>query len=453
MARPARLRLNPGMTSPVADTALLEAETLAIARDLIRIESVNTGDPATIGDGEARAARLIRSLLEEAGYETEYAESRPGRGNLVARLPGADPSRGALIAHAHLDVVPAEPADWTHPPFAAEIHDGFLYGRGALDMKGHAAALVAIARAFSREGIVPERDLILAFFSDEEAGGVWGVRWLIENRPAWFAGATEAVSEVGGFSVPLGERRGYLVATAEKGVGWLGVTARGTAGHGSRPTPDNAVTRVARAVARIGEHEFPLEPTSAVEAFARRVSELLGEPLAVDDLPGALDRLGIAGPLVAAGLRNTVSPTVIAGGYKANVIPGEASAQFDIRVLPGGEERLRTEVEALAGDDVDLRWDRWIPPIEAPPEGPLLDVFAAAVAAEDPEGVLVPFLMPASTDNKHLARIGVTGYGFVPLRTDAAFDAFGHFHAVDERIPLDALAFSVRTTARILRSA
>jgi acetylornithine deacetylase/succinyl-diaminopimelate desuccinylase-like protein len=190
-----------------------------------------------------------------------------------------------------------------------------------------------------------------------------------------------------------------------------------------------------------------------VEAFARRVSELLGEPLTVDDLPGALDRLGIAGPLVAAGLRNTVSPTVIAGGYKANVIPGEATAQFDVRVLPGAEERLRAEVEALAGDDVELRWDRWIPPVEARDDGPLLEAFAAAIAAEDPAGVLVPFLMPASTDNKHLARIGVTGYGFVPLRTSADFDAFGHFHAVDERIPLDALAFSARTTARILRTA
>jgi len=441
------------MTAAVSDTALLEAETLRIARDLIRIESVNTGDPRTIGDGEARAARLVQSLLEEAGYETHYAESTPGRGNLVARLAGADASRGALIAHAHLDVVPAEAADWTHPPFAAELHDGFLYGRGALDMKSHAAALVATARAFRREGVVPARDLIFAFFSDEEAGGVWGVRWLIDNRPEWFAGATEAVSEVGGFSVPFGDRRGYLVATAEKGVGRLDVTARGSAGHGSRPTSDNAITRVARAVAAIGEHRFPLEPTTAAEAFARRVSELLGETLTVDDLPAALDRLGIAGPLVAAGLRNTVSPTVIAGGYKSNVIPAEATAQFDVRVVPGAEERLRAEVEALVGEEVELRWDRWIPPIEAASDGPLLDVFASALAAEDPDGVLVPFLMPASTDNKHLARIGVTGYGFVPLRTDADFDAFGHFHTVDERIPLDALAFSVRTTARILRSA
>ncbi|WP_290474150.1 peptidase dimerization domain-containing protein [Leifsonia sp. 71-9] len=261
------------------------------------------------------------------------------------------------------------------------------------------------------------------------------------------------MSEVGGFSVPFGDRRGYLVATAEKGVGRLDVTARGSAGHGSRPTSDNAITRVARAVAAIGEHRFPLEPTTAVEAFARRVSELLGETLTVDDLPAALDRLGIAGPLVAAGLRNTVSPTVIAGGYKSNVIPAEATAQFDVRVVPGAEERLRAEVEALVGEEVELRWDRWIPPIEAASEGPLLDVFASALAAEDPDGVLVPFLMPASTDNKHLARIGVTGYGFVPLRTDADFDAFGHYHAVDERIPLDALAFSVRTTARILRSA
>ncbi|KQR51498.1 hypothetical protein ASF88_19560 [Leifsonia sp. Leaf336] len=431
----------------------LHDETLRFTQELIRTPSVNTGDPRTIGDGEARAARYLQSLLEEVGYETEYAESAPGRGNVLARLRGSDPARGGLLVHAHLDVVPAAPADWTYPPFAGEIHDGFLYGRGALDMKGFAGVLVAIARHFARSDTHPQRDLVFAFFADEEAGGVFGVRWLLQHRPHWFDGVTEAISEVGGFSVPLGAHRAYLVATAEKGIGRLVLTARGTAGHGSRPTADNAVTRIARAVATIGSHTFPIIPTPAVEAFAERATALLGERVDISTIDRYPEPLGTAGPLVAAALRNTVSPTIIQGGYKSNVIPGEARAEFDVRVLPGQEDALRHEVEALLGPGIDIAWDRWIHPIEAPSSGPLLDVMAAAIAAEDERGVVVPYLMPASTDNKHLASVGIAGYGFTPLRTDADFDAFGHFHAVDERVPVDALAFCARVTERILRDA
>lgn len=431
----------------------LEEETLRIAQELIRIPSENTGDPATVGDGEARAAQHVRRLLAEAGYETEYAESAPGRGNLVARLRGADHERGALLVHAHLDVVPAVAGDWTHPPFGGEIHDGVLYGRGALDMKGFAAVLVAVAREFARAGVMPRRDLVFAFFADEEAGGVFGVRWLLENRPHWFAGVTEAISEVGGFSVPLGQSRGYLVATAEKGIGRLVVTARGTAGHGSRPTADNAIARIGRAVAAIADHRFPVARTPAVEAFAGQAGELLGESIDLDDVRADDPRLGPAAPLLAAALRNTVSPTIVQGGYKANVIPGEARAEFDVRVLPGQEGALRREVEELLGPDLELAWDRWIHPIESPARAPLIDVLGAAIAAEDPEGVVVPYLMPASTDNKHLAGAGIAGYGFTPLRLDDDFDAFGHFHAVDERVPVDALGFCARVMERILRDA
>ncbi|MBO1739240.1 M20/M25/M40 family metallo-hydrolase [Leifsonia sp. TF02-11] len=431
----------------------LEDEALRFARELIRIPSVNTGAPESIGDGEAQAARYLQSLLEEAGYETEYAESVPGRGNLLARLRGRDSDRGGLLVHAHLDVVPASASDWTHPPFAGEVHDDVLYGRGALDMKGYAGVLVAIARHFARSRTRPGRDLVFAFFADEEGGGVFGVRWLLENRPGWFHGVTEAISEVGGFSVPLGEHRAYLVATAEKGIGRLVLTARGTAGHGSRPTADNAVTRIARAVDAIGSHTFPIVPTRAVEAFAARASELLGEHIDIPTIDAHPERLGTAGPLVAAALRNTVSPTIIQGGYKSNVIPGEARAEFDVRVLPGQEGTLRREVEALIGPGITAEWDRWIHPIESPSSGSLLDTMAEAIRAEDEDGVVVPYLMPASTDNKHLAAAGIAGYGFTPLRTADDFDAFGHFHAVDERVEVDALRFCARVTERILRDA
>ncbi|WZH37896.1 MAG: M20/M25/M40 family metallo-hydrolase [Microbacterium enclense] len=422
----------------------LEAEALEFVRALIRIDSVNTGDAATIGDGETRAALFVQAQLEEVGYETTLVEPVPGRASVIARLAGSDPDAGALVAHAHLDVVPVEVENWTYPPFGAEIHDGLLYGRGAVDMKDFAGMLLAVARAFRREGIVPRRDLIFAFFADEEAGGVWGARWIVRNRPELFAGATEAISEVGGFSLPLpGDRRAYLVATAEKGVTSATLTARGHAAHGSRPTADNAVVRLARAVVAIGEHRFPEVRTATLERFLDVYARAGGD---VDDL-------GFAASLLDAGRRHTVSPTVLDAGGKTNVIPSSASARLDIRMLPGDDATLRAELEALVGPDVEIAWDRAVPAIEAPVDAPLVGVLQDAVTAEDPDGTVVPYLLPASTDNKHLSALGIRGYGFVPLRVPADFDVFGQFHAADECVPVEALYFGTRVTARVLREA
>ncbi len=428
----------------------LEIEALEFIRALIRIDSVNTGDAATIGDGETRAALFVKQRLDEVGYETVLVEPRPGRASVVARLAGSDPDAGALVAHAHLDVVPVDADDWTHPPFGAEIHDGLLYGRGAVDMKDFAGMLLAIARAFRRDGIVPRRDLIFAFFADEEAGGVWGARWLVENRPELFAGATEAISEVGGFSIPLpDDRRAYLVATAEKGVTVATLTARGAAAHGSRPTADNAVVRLARAVAAVGAHRFPVVRTATLERFLEVYGRASGEPLDGDDL----SRLGFSASVIDAGTRNTVSPTVLTAGGKINIIPASASATLDVRVVPGQADALRDELAAVVGDDIEIAWSRYIPAIEAPAEGRLMDVLQHAVTAEDPDGTVVPYLLPASTDNKHLSRLGIRGYGFVPLRVPADFDVFGQFHTADECVPVEALFFGTRVTARILRDA
>jgi len=422
----------------------LEAEALEFVRALIRIDSVNTGEASTIGDGETRAALFVQAQLEDAGYETTLVEPVPGRASVIARLAGSDPDAGALVAHAHLDVVPVEVENWTYPPFGAEIHDGILYGRGAVDMKDFAGMLLAIARAFRREGIVPRRDLIFAFFADEEAGGVWGARWIVRNRPELFAGATEAISEVGGFSIPLpGDRRAYLVATAEKGVTSATLTARGHAAHGSRPTPDNAVVRLARAVVAIGEHRFPVIRTATLDRFLDVYARAGGD---VDDL-------GFTASLIDAGMHHTVSPTVLEAGGKTNVIPSTASARLDIRMLPGHDETLRAEIEALVGPDVEVAWARAVPAIEAPVDAPLVGVLQDAISAEDPDGTVVPYLLPASTDNKHLAELGIRGYGFVPLRVPADFDVFGQFHAADEGVPVEALHFGTRVTARVLREA
>jgi len=424
--------------------AALEQETIEIARDLIRIESVNTGEPATIGDGEERAARYVRDRLDEVGISGEFVLPTPGRGSLVVRIPGRDRSAGALLVHAHLDVVPVDAADWSVPPFAAEIreddrHGEVLYGRGAVDMKGFAAMVVAVARA----GVVPRRDLVLAFLADEEAGGVWGAKWLVENRPELFAGVTEAIGEVGGFSVPLptahdGARHAYLLATAEKGAGWARLRARGAARHASQPGPDTAVVRLARAVAALGEHRFPVEHTDATRPFHAAFAELTGH----DVMP----------ELVAAGLRHSAVPTMLAAGYKLNVIPGEAVAEVDTRVVPGGEEEFRREVERIVGDDVSVEWVLSNAPVVSPVDGPLVQTVREAVAHDDPDGVVVPYLLAASTDNKNFSRLGIAGYGFTPLRVPAGFDAFGQFHAVDERVPLAALRFGARVLQRILQT-
>ena len=433
---------------------LLEDEAVGFVRDLIRIDSINTGDLATIGDGETRAARYVQSQLEEVGIETTFVEPVPGRGSVIARIAGSDPDAAALIVHAHLDVVPVNAADWTHDPFGAEIEDGILYGRGAVDMKDFAGVILAVAREFARSGIRPRRDLIFAFLADEESGGVWGASWLVDNRPELFADASEAISEVGGFSVPLTEgRRAYLLATAEKGVGDARLLARGEAGHASRPRPSDPVAQLAGAVARIGAHRFPVVRTPALSRFLDVFSQARGVEFTDENLDAELDDLGFVGRVIAAAARNTAAPTVLSAGDKINIIPAHAEAAIDLRALPDGEEELRAGIEELAGDTVEVEWLRMISPIDAPTEGPLVDAISAAITSEDPDGVVVPYLLPASTDNKHFARLGVNGYGFVPLRVPEDFDVYGQFHAADECVPVESLRFSARVTAEILQTA
>ncbi|WP_375387159.1 M20/M25/M40 family metallo-hydrolase [uncultured Amnibacterium sp.] len=375
--------------------SVLEDEAVVLAQELIRIPTVNTGDPATIGDGETRAIRFVQERLEEVGLRPAFGEAVPGRGNLVVRIPGSDRSRGALVAHAHVDVVPVLEEGWTHPPFEGGIHDGAIWGRGALDMKGYAAVLVAVARELAREGVVPRRDLILAFFSDEEAGGVHGAGWVRRHRPEWLAGATEAIGEVGGFSATIGDRRAYLVATGEKGSGAIRFTARGRAGHASDPSPDAAVPRLARAIAAVAGHRFPVVPTATTRVFAEHVSRLLGRTITAEDLPSVRAELGGAATVAELGLRHSAAATVVRAGLKANVIPGEATAEVDVRSLPGLDDEARDAVLALAGDGVEGEARGWIRSIESPVDSPLLDVLQAAIAAEDPDGVVVPYLLPA----------------------------------------------------------
>lgn len=435
----------------MTERARLEQEAVAFAQALIRIESVNTGG-GTVGDGEARAAAFVAERLAEVGLVPEVIEAVAGRPNVIARIAGRDRDAGALVVHAHLDVVPVDGQDWTHPPFGAEIHDGLLYGRGAVDMKGFAGVVLAVARAIAAGGRPPRRDLVIAFLADEEAGGVAGAHWLVRHRPDVFAGATEAIGEVGGFSVPIGDRRAYLVATGEKGVASVTLVARGRAGHGSRPTHDNAVVRLARAVVALADHEFPLAVSPALDAFLAVADAIVGADRTAT-VDTRLASLGRTGGLIAAGARTTVSSTMLEAGTKRNVIPAKAVAELDVRFAAGQERTLVAELQAVVGDDVEVVLRGATPAIESPVDGPLVEVLRAAVAAEDPDGLVVPFQLSASTDHKHLARLGIRGYGFTPLRVTDELDVFDQFHAADEHVPVDALRFCAVVTERILREA
>jgi acetylornithine deacetylase/succinyl-diaminopimelate desuccinylase-like protein len=437
-------------TRPVHALPTAEAEAVEICRELLRIDSSNYGDNS--GPAERKAAEYVAGLLAEVGLDVQFLESAPGRSSVVTRIEGADRSRPGLLVHGHLDVVPAHADDWQWPPFSGEEHDGCLWGRGAVDMKDMDAMIVANVRDLVRSGVTPLRDVVIAFIADEEAGGDYGGRWLVEQHPGLFEGVSEAVSEVGGFSLELAGRRTYLLQTGEKGMAWLRLVAHGRAGHGSQINDDNAVTRLAAAVARIGTHPWPLEITPTVRAFLDGVQEITGVPLDPDDPDALVATLGTTARFVGATLRHTTNPTVLEAGYKHNVIPGAASALIDARFLPGKEEELMSMIRELAGPGVDVETLTHGISLETEFSGALVDCMIGALQHEDPGATVLPYLLSAGTDNKHFSALGIRGFGFVPLRLPADLDFAGMFHGVDERVPLDALRFGTRVLGRFIQT-
>ncbi len=434
------------MTTPVIDPA---DEAVEILRDLIRFESVNDGTGR--GKGEREAAEYVAAKLEEVGLETTVLESAQNRTSVIARVEGEDRSRGALLIHGHLDVVPAEPKEWTYDPFAAEVADGCVWGRGAVDMLDMDAMTLAVVRDRLRTGRKPPRDVVLAFVADEEAGGAFGAQWLVEKHPSLFEGCTEAISEVGGFSLSVNDDlRLYLIETAQKGMAWMRLTAAGTAGHGSMINDDNAVTRLAEAVARLGRHEFPIHVTKTVRAFLDHVGEAFGIELDPDDMEGTVAKLGPMARIVGATLRNTANPTMLEAGYKHNVIPGYAHANIDGRFLPGFEDAFETELDAVLGPGITREYLHYDIALETEFEGALVDAMSSALVAEDPGARAVPYTLSGGTDAKSFSRLGIRCFGFSPLKLPAGLDFSGMFHGVDERVPLDALAFGTRVLDRFL---
>ena len=433
------------------DLTSVEDDAIKICQELIRIPSVNFGEGK--GDESVVAAYIVKSLAE-VGIESKIYEAAPNRCNVIARIKGSDSSRPGLVVHGHTDVVPANADDWSVDPFGGVIKDEMIWGRGAVDMKNMDAMILAIVRDWARRGYKPKRDIVLAFFADEEAGMTYGSRFMSAKHPEVFAGCSEAISEVGGFSVTVADgKRLYFVEAAQKGIHWMRLTAQGRAGHGSMMNDENAITALTDAVAKIGQHEWPQRYTKTVKKLFKEVARVTGREYNENDLRPLLKEVGSTARMIGATLQNTANPTMLDAGYKANVIPGSASAVIDGRFLPGYEDELNSTIRAIIGPDITIETISHDIALEVDFDSPLVEAMKAALISQDPEGIPVPYLMSGGTDNKALSELGIVGYGFSPLRLPADLDFMALFHGVDERVPIEGLRFGVRVLSNFLEKA
>ena len=432
------------MTTHVRADTHQDDDVLVLAQQLIRIDTSNPGG------SERPAAELVADVLAGIGMHCHWFEPEPGRTSIVGRLAGRDPSLPALLLHAHLDVVPAVDADWTRDPFGGELHDGYIWGRGAVDMKGPVAIILAALQRLWRQGQPPRRDVVLAFFADEEAGGTLGAGYVTRQSPQLFADCAEAIGEVGGFSHTLDAgHRAYFVSTAEKGVWWARLRADGTAGHGSMINPANAITILTRAVARVADHGLQApELTATTRALFDRLRAIVAEPESTTE--ALLQRLGHFDRMTRAGLHNTVNPTQIVGGYKANVVPAAASATIDARYLPGHECAYRQQLSDVIGPAITIETLYDGPAVEAALDTPLLGAISDALRTADPTATVLPYMSTAFTDAKWLHRLGVQCYGFTPMLLPDDLDFTALFHGADERVPVGSLRFGVDVLSRLL---
>jgi acetylornithine deacetylase/succinyl-diaminopimelate desuccinylase-like protein len=419
----------------------LESETIRICQELIRIPSINFGEGR--GDEKA-AAEYVVAELARVGIASQIYESAPNRCNVIAHLESLNPDRPGLVVHGHLDVVPAMAEEWSIDPFGGILKDGFIWGRGAVDMKNMDAMILAVVCQWARIGYKPPRPITLAFFADEEAGSSYGSRWMVAEHPDAFKGCTEAISEVGGFSVTLpNAKRFYFVETAEKGIHWMRLVANGRAGHGSVINEENAVTRISEAVAKIGNYDWPQRYTATVKRLFETVAKASGKPFDLKDLRPLLSEFGNTSRMIGATLQNTANPSMLSAGYKENVIPGEATAVVDGRFLPGYEDEMNATIQEIVGSEIRIETIVTDIALEVPFEGDLVEAMCAALVKYDPDGIPVPFTMSGGTD---------IGYGFSPLKLDPELDFMALFHGVDERVPVDGLRFGVNVLKDLLEN-
>ena len=422
-----------------------------LLQELLRFDTTNPPG------NEIACIEFVRSRLEDAGCETELHAKDPARPNLVSRLRGGDAP--PLLLQGHVDVVTTAGQDWSHPPFAGAIEDGYVWGRGALDMKAGVAMLVAAFVRAKREGVQLPGDVLLVVLADEEAGGDLGARFLVEERPALFAGMRYALGEFGGFTLHLGGKRFYPIQVAEKQICWLKATVRGPGGHGAMIQRGGTVARLGKLLSDLDRKRMPVHVTPVVRETVERIAAELPRKEAtvlrsllkprVTDM--ALRLLGERGATLEPMLRNTVNATIVRGGAKINVVPSAIELELDGRALPGfTPDQLIAEVQALVGEDVELELVRHDPGPAAPDMG-LFETLAGVIRELDPGGIPVPLLQIGVTDGRFFSRAGVQTYGFLPMRLPEDFKFEKLIHAADERIPVEALEFGAEAVWRAIQ--
>ena len=422
-----------------------------LLQELIRFDTTNPPG------NEAACIDFLRAQLDEVGCETQTYEREPGRPNLVSRLSGGDAP--PLLLQGHVDVVTTALQDWKQPPFAGVLEDGYVWGRGALDMKAGVAMLVHAFLRAKREGVQLPGDLVLLVLSDEEAGGNLGARYLVEEHPELFAGMRYALGEFGGFTLTVGGKRFYLIQVAEKQICWLKATVRGPGGHGAMVHRGGTVARLGRFLSDLDRKRMPVHVTPIVEemiqaiaaALPRRHAAIMRSLLKPRLTDGALRLLGVRAAQFEPMLRNTVNATIVRGGSKINVVPSEIELELDGRALPGfSPEQLIAELHDLAGDDIEVEVVRHDPGPAEPDLG-LFETLAGVIRELDPDGIPVPLLQIGVTDGRFFSQAGIQTYGFLPMRLPEEFDFSKLIHAADERIPVDALEFGAEAVWRAVQ--
>lgn len=414
---------------------------------LVQFDTSNFG--AGRSNGERACAEWIQGLLEQAGYQTQmlHRADSPDRTNLVVQVEGRNPELPGVLLQAHLDVVPVEPEQWTVPPFEGLVRDGYVYGRGVADMKDTVAKALHTLLCWAEEGVRPNRNVTIAFVADEEDAGQWGAEWLAAEHPELFEGIGLAIGEDGALcdvisDVHGNQRRLYTINAGERGSFHIRLTARGVSGHGSRPSGDDAVTRLVRAVDRIVEHQWPLMLSPVVRAHLEGLADAFGIEVDTEDEASIANVAAVAGDAggpIGFTVRVSATPTVLQAGYKTNVIPGLAVAEIDVRCPPGAQQAMEVTLAELIGTDVEWEWLTYQPPIQSPVSGPWFDAMRELVLRHDPEAVVVPGCMGGGTDNKAFEKLGITTYGFTPSPADPDGRRYANYHGVDEQMPVSVL--------------
>ncbi len=435
-----------------------QTDVVSLLQTLLRFDTTNRapGD----AEGELEAAVWIHDQLRRAGLEPVLLarDDAPRRANVVVRIPGTDQSLEGLLVHGHLDVVPAEPEQWSFDPFGGDLSDGYVTGRGAMDMKDMCAMTLAVLLDWASSGTRPRRDVVVAFVADEETDGRYGAQWLVDEHPELFAGVAIGIGESGGVveehpGADGSPVRLARVAAGERGTLHLRLAAHGHSGHASRPADDNAVLALVDALHRIGHHEWPLHVSPLVRAQLEQTAAALGVEADLSTDAGVLRTitdLGDAADVAMFTVRASTTPTVVRAGYKVNVVPGLAEAEVDVRCPPGFEDELLAMLPELVGEGVEFEHSVKERSVQAPSDGPWFDAMVSSIQHVDPDAVVVPGCLGGGTDAKAFSSLGIACYGFAPATVDPEGRRRSGIHGVDERVPVSSLEGGQRILAHFL---